>query len=113
VSGPRKMTEELFAQCKGDFEVVSDRTSTLNHSGQVGRLTRDKLARYKNEVGNQGGPLNNLIYCGNTPKKVLVNLRLATFNAIFPRSVKLYDIALPSFSSIPMNPISRRFFNAG
>ena len=105
------MTEELFAQCKGDFEVVSDRTSTLNHSGQVGRLTRDKLARY--EVGNQGGPPNNSIYCGNTPKKVRVNLRLATFNAFFPRSVKLYDIALPSFSSIPMNPISRRFFNAG
>jgi hypothetical protein len=33
-------------------EVASDRTSTLNHSGQIGRLTRNKLARYKKELGN-------------------------------------------------------------
>lgn len=25
---------------------------TLNHSGQIGRLTRNKLARYKKELGN-------------------------------------------------------------
>lgn len=25
---------------------------TLNHSGQIGRLTRNKLTRYKKELGN-------------------------------------------------------------
>lgn len=54
-----------------------------------------------------------MIVYGNTPRNVLVNLRLETFNAFFPRSVNLYVIALPSFSSTSINPISRRLFNAG
>jgi hypothetical protein len=43
------MKEEKFFQ---QDEVASDRTSTLNYSGQIGRLTRNKLAGYKKELGN-------------------------------------------------------------